>query len=89
VFVFAATAPDGGWASSLLLLGQTATLLTALWTSGRALATSPKTAGLVGVSMAMAAAQLISGDDHLTGAVALLTGALVVATIIVVALGVN
>jgi hypothetical protein len=89
VFVFAATAPDGGWSASLLLLGQTAALLAALWTSGRGLATSPPTAALVAVSVAMAMAQLLSGDHRLAGIVALLTGVLVVATIVIVALGVQ
>jgi hypothetical protein len=89
VFVFAATAPDGGWSASSLLLVQTATLLAALWTSGRGLTTSPVTAGLVGVSVPMAVAQLLSGNDRLAGAVALLTGALVVTTIVIVALGVR
>ena len=32
-FVFAAVAPNDSWSDSVLLLGQAATLATALWTS--------------------------------------------------------
>ena len=39
-FVFISVSPDGSWADSLLLLLQSITLVTALWTSGLAGANS-------------------------------------------------
>jgi hypothetical protein len=87
-FVFAAVAPEAPWAASGLLLLQSATLATALWTSGlisvrsRAVLTLAMLAGLA------ALLQLLTGGDQATGVIALLTGLLVAATIGVIALGV-
>jgi hypothetical protein len=88
-FLFAAVAPDGDWPASVLLLAYAATLVTALWTSGRARVDSPVSFALAVLAVAVAAAQLLSGGKWLAGAVALLTGALIAATITVVALGVT
>ena len=88
-FLFAAVAPDGDWSASVLLLAYAATLVTALWTSGRARVDSPVSSALAVLAGAAAAAQLLSGRTWLAGAVALLTGALIAATITVVALGVT
>lgn len=87
-FAFAMTAPDAEWAASVILLLYVATLVTALWTSGRTRLNSRTTVGLTWLAAVAAAAQLVSGSDWLAGAVALLTGVLVAATIIVIALGV-
>ncbi len=46
-FVFAMTASDDEWAASVLLLLYCATLVTALWTSGRTRPNSRTTVGLV------------------------------------------
>jgi hypothetical protein len=88
-FLFAAVAPDGDWTASVLLLLYSATLVTALWTSGRARVDSRVSSGLAVLAGAVAAAQLLSDRTWLAGAVALLTGLLIAATITVVALGVT
>jgi hypothetical protein len=62
--------------------------VTALWTSGRTRLDSRTTAGLAWLAGGAAAVQLISGSHWLAGAVALLTGVLAGATIVVIALGV-
>jgi hypothetical protein len=87
-FVFAMIAPDSEWSASVLLLLYCATLVTALWTSGRTRLNSRTTVGLTWLAAAAAAAQLLSGSNWLAGAVALLTGVLAGATIVVIALGV-
>lgn len=87
-FVFAAAAPDEPWASSVLLLANSATLGVALWTSGLMRATSRNAAALAVVAVAVAVGQLLSGGDRITGLMSLLTGLLIVATILVIALGV-
>jgi len=87
-FVFAAAAPDDDWTASVLLLAYCACLVAALWTSGVTRIGSIPTfvlavgAGVVGV------AQLLAGGDALSAIVGLLTGALIFATIAVIALGV-
>jgi hypothetical protein len=87
-FVFAMTAPDDDWAASLLVLLYCATLVTALWTSGRTRLNSRTTVGVVWLAAAAATAQLISGSHWLAGAVGLFTGILAGATIVVIALGI-
>ena len=87
-FVFAMTAPDDDWAASLLVLLYCATLVTALWTSGRTRLNSRTTVAVVWLAAAAAAVQLISGSHWLAGAVGLFTGILAGATIVVIALGI-
>jgi hypothetical protein len=87
-FVFAMTAPDDDWAASLLVLLYCATLVTALWTSGRTRLNSRTTGALVWLAAGAAAAQLLFGSHWLTGAVGLFTGILAGATIVVIALGI-
>jgi hypothetical protein len=87
-FVFAMTAPDADWAASMLLLLYCAILVTALWTSGRTRLNSRTTVGLLWLAAGVAAAQLLSGSHWLVGSVALFTGLLAGATIIVIALGI-
>jgi hypothetical protein len=87
-FVFAMTAPDDEWAASLLLLLYCAILVTALWTSGRTRLNSRATVGLTWVAAGVAAAQLLIGSHWFAGAVALFTGVLAGATIVVIGLGV-
>jgi hypothetical protein len=87
-FVFAMTAPDEDWAGSLLLLLYCAILVTALWTSGRTRLNSRATVGLLWVAAVVALLQLLSGSQWLVGSVALFTGVLAGATIVVIALGI-
>ena len=87
-FVFAMTASDDEWAASVLLLLYCTTLVTALWTSGRTRPNSRTTVALAWLAAVAAAAQLVIGGDRLAAIVALCTGVLICATIVVIALGV-
>jgi Ion channel len=87
-FVFAMTTPDDDWTASVLLLLYCAILVTALWTSGRTRLNSRTTVGLTWLAAAVAAVQLLSGSHWLAGVVALFTGLLAGATIVVIILGV-
>jgi hypothetical protein len=91
-FVFTASAPDTGWAQSVLVLVQTVTLLAALWTSGvgrvlgRAAVWPSLLLGLLGVIVA--GIQLTTANHTLLGVFSLLDGLLVAMTCIVIAVGV-
>jgi hypothetical protein len=87
-FVFMSVAPNSPWADSTLVLLQGGTLVMALFTSGVASADSTISIGLVALAAASAVALLIFGGNTLTGIVGILSGALTVATILTVALGV-
>jgi hypothetical protein len=87
-FVFMSVAPNSPWADSTLVLLQGGTLVTALFTSGVARADSAISLGLVALAAVSALALLIFGGNTLTGVVGILSGALPVATIAIVALGV-
>jgi hypothetical protein len=87
-FVFMSVAPNSPWADSTLVLLQGGTLVMALFTSGVARADSAISLGLVALAAASAVLLLILGGNTLTGVVGILSGALTVATIAIVALGV-
>lgn len=87
-FVLAAVMPEDPWAASVLLLIQSATLATALWTSGLVSIRSRAVLALASLAGAVAVLQLVVGGNRATGVIALLTGLLIVATILVIALGV-
>jgi hypothetical protein len=87
-FIFMSVAPNSPWADSTLVLLQGGTLVTALFTSGVARADSAISLGLVALAAVSALALLIFGGNTLTGVVGILSGALTVATIAIVALGV-
>jgi voltage-gated potassium channel len=87
-FVFMSVAPDSTWADSVLVLLQSITLVTALWTSGVARTDSTLSLSLVALASLAALALLIFGGNGLDGAVGILSGVLTVATIGTVALGV-
>jgi hypothetical protein len=87
-FVFMSVAPDGPWADSVLLLLQSITLVTALWTSGVARTDSSLSLSLVALASLAALGLLIFGGNGFAGAVGILSGVLTVATIGTVALGV-
>jgi hypothetical protein len=88
LFMFAAIAPDAGWATAVLSLLVTAALVVAAWTSGLAEPGSRATqiALIAGVVAAIAA--LVSERSATTAAVGLLSGVMAVLTIGVIALGV-
>ena len=86
-FLFAALAPDEGWATSLLAIAFAVTLVTALWTSGLQQFARASFV-VVALVFVCSAGQLFYGADWLAGSIALLTAVLVVGTIAVVALGV-
>jgi hypothetical protein len=84
---FVAIAPDGPAASSILVLAEAVTLVTALWTSGVAPFRSAPVAGLLVVAAAASLVPLLAGGDALVGALALVDATLVAASIVVIALG--
>jgi len=87
-FVFMSVAPNSTWADSVLLLLQTITLVTALWTSGVARTDSTLSLGLVALASLTALGLLVFGGNGFAGAVGILSGVVTVATIGTVALGV-
>jgi Ion channel len=87
-FLFTAGGPEAEWGQSVLLLLQSATLVAALWTSGLGRAAVRPSIALAVASMVVAAIQIASGGDTLTGMVAVLNGLLVVAIAVVIAVGV-
>ena len=88
VFVFTSVAPNSSWADSTLVLLQSLTLVTALWTSGVAQADSKISIGLVALATASALALLVFGGDFFKAVVLVLAGLLTIATIATVALGI-
>jgi voltage-gated potassium channel len=88
VFVFTSVAPNSPWADSTLVLLQSLTLVTALWTSGVAKADSRISISLVAFATASALALLIFGGDFFKAVVLILAGLLTLATILTVALGI-
>jgi hypothetical protein len=87
-FVFMSVAPNSPWADSTLVLLQSATLVTALYTSGLARADSTMSLTLVTLAAASAVALLIFGGNAFTALVGIVSGLLTIATIATVALGV-
>jgi voltage-gated potassium channel len=88
VFVFTSVAPNSPWADSTLVLLQSLTLVTALWTSGVAKADSRISIALVTLATASALALLVFGGTFFKAVVLILAGLLTLATILTVALGV-
>ena len=87
VFVFTSVAPNSPWADSTLVLLQSLTLVTALWTSGVAQADSKISIGLVALATTSAVALLVFGGTFFKAVVLVLAGLLTIATILTVALG--
>jgi hypothetical protein len=88
VFVFTSVAPDSSWADSTLVLLQSLTLVTALWTSGVAQADSKISIGLIALATASAVLLLVFGGTFFEAVVLVLAGVLTLATILTVALGI-
>jgi voltage-gated potassium channel len=88
VFIFTSVAPNSPWADSTLVLLQSLTLVTALWTSGVAKADSRISIALLALATAAALALLVFGGTFFEAVVLILAGVLTVATILTVALGI-
>jgi hypothetical protein len=88
LFAFAAIAPDGGWATGILVLLATAALVVAAWTSGLAEPGSRATMIALIVGTVAAVAAFVSDRDTAAGVVGLVSGVMVVLTIVVIAVGV-
>ena len=88
VFVFTSVAPNSPWADSTLVLLESLTLVTALWTSGLASADSKVSIGLVVLATASAVALLVAGGTPFQSVVLILAALLTLATILTVALGI-
>jgi hypothetical protein len=87
-FVFAAVAPDAAWSSTVLLLLQGAALAGALWTAGFGRAQAAISYLLVVAAVLAGIAELIWDTHAVNGAVGLLSGVLILATVVVIARGV-
>jgi hypothetical protein len=87
-FAFAATAPDEAWASSVLVLLQSATLVVALWTSGLARAGAWHNILLLAVAVVLAAANLVWTGPNLDSALGLVSAAVTLAIAVVIALSI-
>ena len=86
-FLFAGLAPDAAWATSVLVLVQTGTLVLALRTSGWSARKWRVVLVLVVVGASAAAANLVWGGSTLLTVLDALTGLLTLALGIVIALG--
>jgi hypothetical protein len=84
-FVFCASAPDAPWTTSVLVLIQSVTLISALWVSGLARADSPISLGFLALAIGSATLSLVFGGSDLIGAVALISGLLSIGVVAVIA----
>jgi ion channel len=87
-FVFAATAPDAGWATSVLVLVQSANLVVALWTSGLSRAGAWHNIVFLAFTVALAAAGLVWSGPNLTATLSLVSALLTLAIAVVIVLSV-
>jgi Ion channel len=87
-FVFASTAPDAPWTTSALLLLQAVTLATATWTSGLARAGSRGLIAILTGASILAVAVFVWHSNPELGAAGLVSGLLVVATMVAISIGV-
>ena len=84
-FIFAASAPDSAWTTSVLVLLQSLTLIAALWTSGLARADSLPSMTFLAIAVSAAIVSLVNDGGTLLGIVALISGALSVGVVVVIA----
>jgi hypothetical protein len=87
-FVFASLASDAPWTTGVLLLLEASTLAVAMWTSGLARSNSRALIALVMAAAVLAFALSTSDHKTLLGVAGILTGVLVVATVVAIAVGV-
>jgi hypothetical protein len=88
-FVFIAGAPDASWSRSVLVLLQSGTLVAALWTAGLGRAAVLPSVALAAFGASIATLQLVDPSDTLIGAAGLVDALLVVATSLVVGVGIT
>jgi hypothetical protein len=84
-FVFAATAPDASWATSVLVLLECGTMIVALWTSGLARARSSVNVAFLGLAIGLATANLIWSGQELTGVLGIVSALVAVGIVVVIA----
>jgi hypothetical protein len=87
-FVFASVAGDGAWTTSALLVLVATTLVLSLWTSGLARWSSWTLVAILTAATTLAGVQVFVSTDRVSGVAGLATGALAVATIPAIAVGV-
>jgi hypothetical protein len=87
-FVFSSLAGDEGWSAGILLVLQAATLAAALWTTGLVRADSKLAIALLVAATITATALAFTGGHVVVAVAGLASGALIVATIAVIAIGV-
>jgi hypothetical protein len=86
-FFLAALLPDAPWATSLIVLVQSATLLIATWTAGWAMAERTVPFAIATAAGTAAAINLFWQGEGLTAALGLVAGLLVVTIAVVIAAG--
>jgi hypothetical protein len=86
-FFLAALLPDAPWASSLIALVQSATLLIAIWTAGWGMRERAVPFGLATAAAAAAVVNLFLQGEVLTAVLGILAGVLTVAIAVVIAAG--
>ena len=86
-FFLAALLPDSAWATSVIVLVQSATLLIAIWTSGWAMSESALPVALASAALVAAVINFFWQGEALTVAVGVVAGLLTFTIAIVVAAG--
>ena len=87
-FVFSSLAGDDGASSGVLLMLQATTLAAAVWTSGLARADSKSLIGLLVAATVAATALAFSGGGDVVAIAGLASGAMTLATMVAIAVGV-
>jgi len=87
-FLVAATAGEGRWGSSLLVVLAGLTLVCALWTSGRTHVMARAGAPLLVFALVTATVNLVEGGNVMSSAIWIFACVLTVGTIVAIALGV-
>jgi hypothetical protein len=86
-FFLAALLPDAPWATSLIVLVQSATLLIAIWTAGWAVTERAVSFGLATAGGAAAAINIVWQSEALTALLGITAGLLTITIAVVVAAG--
>jgi hypothetical protein len=87
VFFFAALAPDAAWATSVLVLLETVTLVLALRTAGWRVTQSRTVFGLVALGSTAAIADIVWSTNTMSALLGILGGLLTLALVAVIGLG--
>jgi Ion channel len=86
-FFLAALLPDAPWASSVVVLVLSATLLVAIWTAGWGTAQRSGATGLAAASAAAATVNIFTQSEALTALLGIVAGLLTIAIAVVIAAG--